>query len=114
MKKLKMKTWQWIFLGALVVLTIASIVAEFSMHEDHGTPPEPGELQEAHQPEQKIEHEEVAAAPEQEQEHQGSHWQSGIPLFWIGFGFIGCLALIVLAKNLLAPFIYKKEDYYNE
>jgi hypothetical protein len=102
---MKMKTWQWVFLGALVVLTIASIVAEFSMHEDHGTPHEKGEVPEAHQPEQET---------EQEQEHQGGHWQSGIPLFWIGFGFIGCIALIVLAKNLLAPFIYKKEDYYNE
>jgi Mn2+/Fe2+ NRAMP family transporter len=46
--------------------------------------------------------------------HEGHHWWSGIPLFWIWFGLGGCLLLIVFAKNLLAPFIYKKEDYYNE
>ena len=46
--------------------------------------------------------------------HEGHNWWSGIPLFWIWFGLVGCLLLIVFAKNLLAPFIYKKEDYYNE
>ena len=112
MMQTKMKTWQWIFLGALVVLTIASIVAEFSMHEDHGTPHEQGEVQEAHsqehQAEQTDEHGQAAAAHDQEQQHQGGHWQSGIPLFWILFGFIGCTALIVLAKNVLAHIIYKE------
>jgi hypothetical protein len=44
----------------------------------------------------------------------GNHWWSSIPIFWILFGFIGCLALILLAKILLAPIVYKKEDYYNE
>lgn len=44
----------------------------------------------------------------------GHHWWSSIPFFWIWFGLVGCLLLIVLAKNILAPFIYKKEDYYNE
>lgn len=110
---MKMKTWQWIFIGALVVLTIASIVAEFSMHEDPGAPHEPGEKQEAQGQEHQVEHEDTAAAQDAEQ-HQGGHWQSPIPFFWILFGFFGCAALIVLAKNLLAPFIYKKEDYYNE
>ena len=46
--------------------------------------------------------------------HEGHHWWSGIPLFWIWFGLIGCVLLIVFAKNILARFIYKKEDYYNE
>jgi ABC-type Zn2+ transport system substrate-binding protein/surface adhesin len=114
MKKLKLKTWQWVFVGFLAIMTIWSIYAELTMHEDHGTPHEQGEVQEAHQPEQETEHEEVAAAHEKEQEHQGGHWQSGIPFFWIGFGFFGCIALIVFAKNLLALVIYKKEDYYNE
>jgi hypothetical protein len=35
-------------------------------------------------------------------------------LFWIWFGFIGCVLLVVFAKFLLAPFIYKNEDYYND
>jgi hypothetical protein len=129
MKKLKLKTWQWVFVGFLAIMTIWSIYAEFSMHGDHGAPHEQGEIKEVpsqeqktehealpetHQPEQKAHHEEISAAHEQEQEHQGGHWQSGIPFFWIGFGFFGCIALIVFAKNLLAPVIYKKEDYYHE
>ena len=120
MKKLKMKTWQWVFVGFLAIMTIWSIYAELTMSGDHGAPheqseikemhsqehqAETGALPEAHQPEQEI---------EQEQEHHGGHWQSGIPFFWIGFGFFGCIALIVFAKSLLAPVIYKKEDYYNE
>jgi len=47
-------------------------------------------------------------------EAHGHHWWSSVPLFWIWFGFIGCVLLIVFAKFLLAPFIYKKEDYYND
>lgn len=43
-----------------------------------------------------------------------SHWWDTIPVFWILFGFIGCIALIVFAKIILAPIIYKKEDYYND
>lgn len=42
------------------------------------------------------------------------HWWSGIPFFWIWFGLLGCLLLIVFAKNVLALVIYKKEDYYKE
>ncbi len=42
------------------------------------------------------------------------HSWSGIPLFWILFGAAGCAALIAFAKFVLAPVIYKKEDYYNE
>ena len=78
MKKLKLKTWQWVFVGFLAIMTIWSIYAEFTSH------------------------------------HASNHWWSGIPMFWIWFGLIGCLLLIVFAKNLLARFIYKKEDYYNE
>jgi len=47
-------------------------------------------------------------------EAHGFHWWSTIPLFWIGFGFIGCVLLIAFAKFFLAPFIYKKEDYYHD
>jgi Mn2+/Fe2+ NRAMP family transporter len=46
--------------------------------------------------------------------HAANHFWSGIPLFWILFGSIGCVLLIVFAKMALAPFLYKKEDYYNE
>ena len=69
---------QKIFAAFLAIMTIASIIAEFSSH------------------------------------HDAHHWWSGIPMFWIWFGLIGCVLLIVVAKNFLALFIYKKEDYYNE
>jgi hypothetical protein len=73
-----MKKWHW---AVLALLTIVSILVEFTMHHD---------------------------------ETHGSHWWTSIPLFWIWFGFIGCVLLIVFAKFLMAPFIYKKEDYYHE
>ncbi len=45
---------------------------------------------------------------------ESHHWWSGIPLFWIWFGGIGCAVITLFAKKVLGPFIYKKEDYYNE
>jgi Mn2+/Fe2+ NRAMP family transporter len=46
--------------------------------------------------------------------HESHHWWSGIPLFWIWFGAIGCAVLILFGKKVLGPVIYKKEDYYHE
>jgi hypothetical protein len=43
-----------------------------------------------------------------------SHLWNTLPVFWILFGFIGCALLIIFAKKILAPIIYKKEDYYND
>ena len=43
-----------------------------------------------------------------------AHWWAGIPLFWIMFGFIGCMVLMVVGKKILAPILYKQEDYYKE
>ncbi|MCK4765544.1 MAG: hypothetical protein KAW12_25305 [Candidatus Aminicenantes bacterium] len=43
-----------------------------------------------------------------------NHLWDTFPVFWVLFGFIGCAALIVFAKKILAPIIYKKEDYYND
>lgn len=45
--------------------------------------------------------------------HGGDHIWSN-PFFWIVFGAAGCAVLIVFAKMVLGPIIYKKEDYYNE
>ena len=45
--------------------------------------------------------------------HSSVHfWFTKIPIFWILFGLIGCLILVFLAKKILAPILYKKEDYY--
>jgi len=45
---------------------------------------------------------------------ESHHWWSGIPMFWILFGGIGCAVITVFAKKILGPIIFKKEDYYNE
>jgi len=70
-----MKKWHW---ALLALLTIASIVAEFTGH------------------------------------HHSDHFWSGIPMFWIWFGALGCAILILFGKKLLGPIVYKKEDYYKE
>lgn len=41
-----------------------------------------------------------------------AHWWNSIPGFYIIFGFIGCVAIIVISKALGKIFIQKKEDYY--
>ena len=45
--------------------------------------------------------------------HHGGHWWSGIPGFFIYFGFFGCLLLIYFAKKLGALILTKNEDYYD-
>lgn len=41
------------------------------------------------------------------------HWWERIPGFYIYFGFIGCVAIIVISKALGKLFIQKDEDYYD-
>lgn len=111
---MKLNKWQWVFVAFLAVLTIASIVAEFAgRHETAGTA-EVGEHIQKHENEQNQEHGETGEAGHGEAQGHTSHWWSGIPLFWIWFGIIGCGVLILFAKKILGPFVYKKEDYYNE
>jgi hypothetical protein len=47
--------------------------------------------------------------------HDPAHhqWWTGIPAFWIFFGFIGCAALIFFAKALGKLLLDRKEDYYD-
>lgn len=45
--------------------------------------------------------------------HHFHHWWSDIPAFWIYFGFIGCLVLILVAKLLGKLLVNRKEDYYD-
>jgi hypothetical protein len=46
--------------------------------------------------------------------HDVHHSWSGIPLFWIIFGFIGCILIITFAKSIGTLILLKKEDYYND
>lgn len=43
----------------------------------------------------------------------GAHWWSVIPLFYILFGFIGCIVIVFFSKTLGKIFLQKKEDYYD-
>ena len=37
-----------------------------------------------------------------------------IPLFWAGFGFVACVAIILLSKWFGHAGIMQREDYYDE
>ncbi|MBU4532752.1 MAG: hypothetical protein KJ650_03800 [Firmicutes bacterium] len=37
----------------------------------------------------------------------------GIPVFYAFYGFVGCVLLVVIAKNM-RPFIKREEDYYDD
>lgn len=41
------------------------------------------------------------------------HWWSSIPAFYAIYGFIGCVAIIVISKALGKLLLQKKEDYYD-
>lgn len=41
-----------------------------------------------------------------------SHWWGAIPLFYILFGFVGCVVIIFFSKWLGARLLQRKEDYY--
>ena len=71
-----MKKW-WIVILAL--LTLFSLIAEYSHDEDHGQ----------------------------------SHWWNKFPGFFILFGFLGCILLILFSKKL-GKFLLKDEEYYDD
>ncbi len=41
------------------------------------------------------------------------HWWEQIPGFYIIFGFVGCVVIIVVSKALGKLFLQKDEDYYD-
>ena len=41
------------------------------------------------------------------------HWWERIPGFFILFGFVGSIALILVSRYLGKLFIHKSEDYYD-
>jgi hypothetical protein len=47
-----------------------------------------------------------------EAEHHGFVWES-IPLFYIIFGFIGCIIMIIVPKFIGKLLLQKDESYYN-
>lgn len=104
----QMKPLQKLFVAFLVIITLASIVAEFM--DTHGG--SHGEEHTAVQPTH-DEHESHDTHAEAAGSHSEHFW-SGFKTFWIWFGAVGCAAITLFAKRVLGPVIYKKEDYYNE
>lgn len=43
----------------------------------------------------------------------GEHWWSGIPGFYLVFGFAGCAGLPAVAGVLAKLFLLQREDYYD-
>ncbi len=70
-----MKTWQWLGLSLVLLL---SIIGEFAGGH-----------------------------------HEAHHWWSGIPMFFVLFGAVGAVLLIVFCKFFLFHLIAKREDYYD-
>ena len=70
------KSW----VAALTILTLLSLVAEFSGGGDHGA----------------------------------VHWWNRIPGFFIFFGGLGCLILILFSRLLGKWFLLKDEDFYDD
>lgn len=46
-------------------------------------------------------------------EHPHPHPWDHIPLFYAGFGFVGCVLIIVVSKWLGKTFLQKEESYYD-
>lgn len=44
--------------------------------------------------------------------HPHPHAWDKIPLFYAGYGFVGCVAIIVVSKALGKAFLQQSEDYY--
>lgn len=47
-------------------------------------------------------------------QQQGEFWWSPIYGFFALFGFSGCLAIVLAAKYVLAPWLQRDESYYEE
>jgi hypothetical protein len=45
--------------------------------------------------------------------HHGEFWWSHVYGFFSLFGFIGCLAIMLIAKFVLGPWLQRKENYYH-
>ena len=46
--------------------------------------------------------------------HHSERWWNHVPGFYALYGFISCVAIIVVSKKLGKLFIQKKEGYYDE
>lgn len=46
--------------------------------------------------------------------HEYDYWFTGIPGFFVLFGFVGCAAIIYLSKWFGRFFVQRDEDYYDQ
>jgi hypothetical protein len=42
------------------------------------------------------------------------YWWEAVPGFFAGFGFLGCLLIIFIAKALVSRLVSKNPDYYDK
>lgn len=54
----------------------------------------------------------VTLVAEQFAHSDHDYWFSGIPGFWVAFGFAGCVAIIVVSKWYGKHGVQRDEDYY--
>ncbi|MGH7827611.1 MAG: hypothetical protein ACREQ7_20835 [Candidatus Binatia bacterium] len=47
-------------------------------------------------------------------EYHGEFWWSHVYGFFSLFGFIGCLAIMLVAKFILGPWVQRNENYYHQ
>jgi hypothetical protein len=47
-------------------------------------------------------------------QHHGEFWWSHVYGFYALFGLLGCLAMILFAKQVLARWLQREEDYYGK
>lgn len=55
----------------------------------------------------------VTLVAEQLVHHEYDYWFTGIPGFWVLFGFAGCVAIIYLSKWFGSGVVQRDEDYYD-
>lgn len=56
----------------------------------------------------------VSLVAERLAHHEHHYWFTGIPAFFVIYGFIGCVAIIYLSKWYGKYWVQKKEDYYEK
>ena len=46
-------------------------------------------------------------------EHPRESWWNHIPGFFAGYGFLGCVAIVLISKWLGHRYLQKREDFYD-
>ena len=47
-------------------------------------------------------------------EAHGDHWWHHVPGFDLGYGFVGCVAIVLISKKLGAVWLQRPETFYED